>query len=83
MKRDGVNRMIPLAKRDSELDIQDMSQKIINQGVLTRFEATSMSIKHPKVVAARAARAIGAHETPFNLLTYLLLNFLEITHVKL
>ena len=36
MKRDGVNRMIPLAKRDiSELDIQDMSQKIINK-VLTR-----------------------------------------------
>ena len=38
MKRDGVNRMIPLAKRDiSELDIQDMSQKIINRRVLTRF----------------------------------------------
>ena len=38
MKRDGVNRMIPLAKRDiSELDIQDMSQKVINRRVLTKF----------------------------------------------
>ena len=42
-----------------------------------------MSIKHPKVVAARAARAIGVHEALFNLLSYLLLNFLEITHMKL
>ena len=42
-----------------------------------------MSIKHPNVVAARAVSAIGAQETLFNLLTYLLLNFLEITHVKL
>ena len=42
-----------------------------------------MSIKHPKVVAGRAACAIGAHEALLNLLTYLLLNFLEITHVKI
>ena len=45
-----------------------------------------MSIKYrvvAKVVAARAARAIVAHKTMFNLLTYLLLNILEITHVKL
>ena len=36
-----------------------------------------------KVVAARTARAIVADEAMFNLLTYLLLNFLEITYVKL
>ena len=38
-----------------------------------------MSIKHQKVVAARA---IGVQEALLNLLTYLLLNFLEISHVK-
>ena len=42
-----------------------------------------MSIKHPKLVAARAACAIGAHKALLNLLTYFRLNFLEITHVKL
>ena len=42
-----------------------------------------MSLKHPIVVAARAARAIGAHKVLFNLLTYLFLTFLEITQVKL
>ena len=41
-----------------------------------------MTIKHPKVVAARAARAIGAHEALLNFLTCLLLNFLEVTHVR-
>ena len=38
-----------------------------------------MTIKHPKVVAARA---IGAHEALLNFLTCLLLNFLEVTHVR-
>ena len=42
-----------------------------------------MSLKHPIVVAARAARAIGAQKVLLSLLTYLLLTFLEITHVKL
>ena len=36
MKHDGVNRMFPFAKRDSEW-VQGMSQKIINCGVLIRF----------------------------------------------
>ena len=42
-----------------------------------------MFIKHPKLVAAHAVRAFVAHGTLFNLLAYLLMNFLEITHVKL
>ena len=49
--------------------IQEMGKKIINRWVLIRFAGNPMSIKHPKVVAVRAACATGAHEALFNLLT--------------
>ena len=41
-----------------------------------------MSVKHLTVVTARATRAIMARKALLNLLTYLFLNFLDITHVK-
>ena len=63
-------------------EIQDMSRKIINRGGLNKVCRQPSCLSHPKVVAARAAHAIGAHEALFNFLTCLLLNFLEVTHVK-
>ena len=32
MKRDGVNRIFPFAKRELVNGVQDMSQKVINRG---------------------------------------------------
>ena len=37
IKRDGVDRMFPFAKRDISIWVQNMSQKIINLEVLQSF----------------------------------------------
>ena len=64
--------------------IQDISQKIINRGVLMRFAGNPHVYQAPKSnCCSCAACAIGAHEALFSLLTDLLLIVLEITHVKL
>ena len=79
--------MFPLAKRDiNEWDSRYEPKNNLPGGlnkVCRQPPCLSSTRVVAKVVAARAARAIVAHKTMFNLLTYLLLNILEITHVKL
>ena len=46
--------------------VQDMTQRIINRGVLIRFLGNSHIYQTPETNCFIAARATGAHEVLFN-----------------
>ena len=83
MKRDGGDGMLPFAKRDISEWSSRYEPKIIKREILIRFAGNPHVYQAPESNCFIAARAIRAHEALLNVWTYLLQNFLEITHVKL
>ena len=69
MKRDGVNRMFPFAKRDINSCSRYEPKNNKPQVVLIKFVGKPHVYQAPESSCFIAVRAIGAHEALFNLFT--------------
>ena len=84
MNRDGVDRMFPFVKRDSEWGSKHEPKKYLlgggGEGVegLIRFVSNSHVYQAPKSNCFIAAHITGANKELFSVYIYLFWNFLEI-----